>query len=109
VVDLRHHWPTRSYHLAHRALHAFGSMTLGFTQELFTPTSAGGSTDVTVSEAELAAMADALPHLTAMVQAELHAAAGDTLGWCDSHTEFEFTLDLLLDVLERLRRRPASP
>ena len=69
-----------SYSLAHRALHAFGSMALGFTQELFTPTTAGGSTDVDVAEAELAAMANALPHLTAMVQAELHAAGGDTLG-----------------------------
>ena len=35
-----------SYHLAHRALHAFGSMALGFAQELFSPAAAGGSTDV---------------------------------------------------------------
>ena len=93
------------YHLAHRALHAFGSMALGFTQELFAPTTAGGSTDTEVSEEQLAAMADALPHLTAMVQAELHAAGGDSLGWCDSQAEFEFTLDLLLDGLDRARRR----
>jgi len=98
-----------SYHLAHRALHAFGSLALGFTQELFTPTTAGGSTDVNLSDAELAAMAESLPHLSAMVQAELHAAGGDTLGWCDSQIEFEFTLDLLLDGLERARRRPARP
>ncbi|HCE21836.1 MAG TPA: TetR family transcriptional regulator, partial [Hyphomonas sp.] len=25
------------------------------------------------------------------------------MGWCDSQTEFEFTLDLLLGGLERLR------
>ncbi|WP_299450400.1 TetR/AcrR family transcriptional regulator [uncultured Serinicoccus sp.] len=93
------------YDLAHRALHSFGSMALGFTQELFSPVTAGGSTDVDLSEAELTAMADALPHLSAMVASELHAADGDVLGWCDSQAEFEFTLDLLLDGLEAQRLR----
>ncbi|WP_328468046.1 TetR/AcrR family transcriptional regulator C-terminal domain-containing protein [Actinoplanes sp. NBC_00393] len=86
-----------SYRLAHRALHAFGSMTLGFVQEIFTPD------DGEAEEEELAAMAEALPHLTAMVAAEVHAAGDPTLGWCDSQVEFEFTLDLLLDGLSRMR------
>jgi AcrR family transcriptional regulator len=90
-----------SYHLAHRALHSLGSMPLGFVQELFSPAATGGSTDVELSEAELAQMAEALPHLTAMVAAEVHDNDGDMLGWCDSQTEFEFTLDLLLDGLAR--------
>ncbi len=89
-----------SYHLAHRALHALGSMVLGFTQELFAP-AADGADDPT--EEELAQMAQVLPHMTAMVAAELHAADGDVLGWCDSSAEFEFTLDLLLDGLEAQR------
>ena len=88
-----------SYHLAHRALHTFGSMPLGFVQEVFSP-DAGGDT----ADANLEAMAAALPHITAMVAAEIHDAGDPTLGWCDSQTEFEFTLDLLLDGLERLRR-----
>ena len=92
-----------SYHLGHRALHAFGSMPLGFAQEVFSPAPAGGSMDVEATEAELAAMAESMPHLTAMVAAEVHAAEDPTLGWCDSQVEFEFTLDLLLDGLERLR------
>ena len=92
-----------SYRLAHRALHAFGSMPLGFVQELFSPASAGGNTQVDTAEADLAAMADALPHLTAMVIAEVHDVDDPTLGWCDSQVEFEFTLDLLLDGLDRLR------
>ena len=92
-----------SYHLAHRALHAFGSMPLGFAQEVFSPAAAGGSMDVEATEAELAALAQRLPHLTAMVAAEVHAAAEEALGWCDSQVEFEFTLDLLLDGLDRLR------
>ncbi|GIJ29543.1 TetR family transcriptional regulator [Micromonospora qiuiae] len=92
-----------SYRIAHRALHAFGSLALGFAQEVFRPAAAGGATDVEAAETELAAMAEALPHLTAMVAAEAHAAEDPTLGWCDSQTEFEFTLDLLFDGLERAR------
>ena len=89
-----------SYRIAHRALHAFGSMPLGFAQEIFNPAaSEGGDT----TEEDMAAMAAALPHLTAMVAAEMHDAADPVLGWCDSQVEFEFTLDLLLDGLEHLR------
>jgi AcrR family transcriptional regulator len=97
-----------SYHLAHRALHALGSMALGFAQEVFAPPEAGGSTDVDLAEAELARMADLLPHMSAMAAAELHAADDPTLGWCDSQAEFEFTLDLLLDGLARRRDAPAG-
>lgn len=94
-----------SYHLAHQALHALGSMTLGFVQELFSPGSRGDAPDESVdAAAQLAEMASALPHLAAMVDAELHAADDPTLGWCDSQAEFEFTLDLLLDGLERHAR-----
>lgn len=96
-----------TYHLAHRALHALGSMVLGFVQELFAPASASGDVDATAtaeSEARLAEMAAALPHLAAMVESEVHAAGDPTLGWCDSQVEFEFTLDLLLDGLDRLSR-----
>ncbi|MEO5664436.1 MAG: TetR/AcrR family transcriptional regulator C-terminal domain-containing protein [Nocardioides sp.] len=82
-----------SYHLAHRALHSFGSMPLGFVQELFNP----APDDEAMAEEELAAMAEMLPHITAMVASEIHIHGGDTLGWCDSQDEFEFTLDLLLD------------
>ena len=90
-----------SYHLGHRAVHALGTMVLGFTQELFTPESGGGTLDEEAAEAELAAMAAALPHLSAMVASELHDHDEDPLGWCDSQREFEFTLDLLLDGLAR--------
>lgn len=90
-----------SYHLAHRALHSFGSMPLGFVQELFNPAAAGEEGDNELAEAELAAMAELLPHIAAMVAAELHDNDGDVLGWCDSQAEFEFTLDLLLDGFAR--------
>jgi len=92
-----------SYALAHRALHALGSMPLGFVQELFSPVATGGSFDVDAAEPEFEKLAAALPHMTAMIAAEIHANDGDLLGWCDSRLEFEFTLDLLLDGLERQR------
>ena len=89
-----------SYQLAHRALHSFGSMPLGFVQEMFSPATSAEA-DVEQAEAELAAMAEVLPHLTAMVASEVHANDGDMLGWCDSQDEFEFTLDLVLDGFAR--------
>ena len=90
-----------TYHLAHRALHAFGSMPLGFVQELFSPAPSGVQAASDEAMAELAQLAEELPHLIAMVSSEIHDADGDTLGWCDSQAEFEFTLDLLLDGLAR--------
>lgn len=90
-----------SYHLAHRGIHALGSMALGFVQELFSPAASGGTADVDLAEEELAAMADMLPHTMAMVASEIHDNDEDMLGWCDSQAEFEFTLDLLLDGLAR--------
>ncbi|MEG3616745.1 TetR/AcrR family transcriptional regulator [Isoptericola haloaureus] len=89
-----------SYRLGHRAMHALGSMVLGFTPELFSPEA--GDEDATPEALE--AMAQTVPHITAMVAAELHDPADPTLGWCDSQTEFEFTLGLLLDGIERSRR-----
>ncbi|MFF5213908.1 TetR/AcrR family transcriptional regulator [Micromonospora sp. NPDC000442] len=99
-----------SYRIAHRALHAFGSLALGFAQEVFQP-GAGEEVDAAAAEAELAELAAQLPHLAAMVAAELHGATDPTLGWCDSQTEFEFTLDLLFDGLEQARGAagPAAP
>ena len=93
-----------SYAITHRAMHAFGSLMFGFAQELFSPPASGGNLDATQAEAEFARMAQFLPHLCAMIASEFHQAGDPTIGWCDSQTEFEFTLDLLLDGLERLRQ-----
>jgi AcrR family transcriptional regulator len=91
-----------SYALGHRALHALGSLALGFDRGMFSP-AAAGDLDEEATEEEFAAMAAAVPHLAAMAASELHAVADPTLDWCDSQAEFEFTLDLLLDGLERAR------
>lgn len=92
-----------SHHLTHRALHALGSMMFGFAHELFSPPSSGGSLDVKEAQTSFAQMAEALPHICAMMAAEMHVAANPKVGWCDSQAEFEFTLDLLLDGFERAR------
>jgi AcrR family transcriptional regulator len=95
-----------SYHLAHRALHALGSMALGFVQEPFSPAPPVDGVDP--SEEQMAEMSAALPHLMAMVATEFHAADDQTLSWCDSQVEFEFTLDLLLDGLARKQAAVAA-
>ena len=75
-------------------------MPLGFVQEVFTSAAAGGDAHK-MDEAELVQMAEMLPHVTAMMASEIHDKDGDSLGWCDSQDEFEFTLDLLLDGFAR--------
>ena len=92
-----------SYDLTHHALHALGSRSLGFAQELFDPgDTAGGEEDT----AALENMAGQLPNLVGMMQEIAHDDPGSTLGWCDDQTEFEFALDLILDGLDRTRQRP---
>ena len=99
-----------TYHLAHRALHSLGSVVLGFAQEVFNPAAAGDSIDEDATEAEMARLAAQIPHLIAMAESEAHAVTDPTLGWCDSQSEFEFTLDLLLDGLDRARlAEPSAP
>ena len=45
---------------------------------------------------------DRYPHIAEMVAGITHDE-DTTLGWCDDQAEFEFSLDLLLDGLDRLR------
>ena len=97
-----------TYHLGHRALHSLGSMALGFAQEVFSPADSGGDLDPEAAEAEFAAMAEVLPYMAAMAAAEMHDADDPTLGWCDSQSEFEFTLDLILDGLARANESPTQ-
>ena len=88
-----------SYDLAHHALHALGSRALGFSQELFDPSAGAGA----VSDRMLADLADQLPNLVGMLSEVAHDDPDSTLGWCDDQAEFEFSLDLILDGLDRLR------
>jgi AcrR family transcriptional regulator len=89
-----------SYDLIHHALHALGSRAMGFAQELFDP---GGPSP---TSADVTAMAAQFPNLVGMLAEVAHDDPDTTLGWCDDQFEFEFALDLLLDGLEKLRKRP---
>jgi len=88
--------------LCHHALHTLGSRALGFAQELFNP---GGGPAPVPTPAELAGLAGPFPHIAAMLTEVAHDDPDSTLGWCDDQTEFEFGLDLILDGLDRMRRR----
>ncbi len=89
-----------SYDLGHHAMHALGSRVLGFNQELFKPDNDRQEEE---SNEMLAAMAEQLPYIVAMMQEITHEDPESTLGWCDDQAEFEFGIDLMLDGLERLR------
>ena len=83
---------------AHHALHILGSRLLGFTQDLFD--------DSAELEPEAAAglaqeLGAAFPYVAEMAVAVTHDGA---LGPCDDDAEFELTLDLMLDALDRLQR-----
>jgi AcrR family transcriptional regulator len=88
-----------SYELAHRAIHSLGSLLFGFTQELFEPAPDDGG----ASSQELEAMALAMPHLARLAEVAVHEVEG-SLSMCDTQSEFEFTLGLILDGLEIHRR-----
>jgi AcrR family transcriptional regulator len=89
-----------SYDLIHHAMHALGSRALGFSQEMFDPSSGAGDEE---TAAALESMADTIPHLVAMLADVAHDDPDSTLGWCDDQTEFEFGLDIILDGLDTMR------
>jgi AcrR family transcriptional regulator len=79
--------------LTHHALHLLGSRVLGFTQDLF-----DDSEDISPEAAAI--LAGPYPHVAEMAVAVSHNGG---LGGCDDDVEFEFSLDVILDGLERLR------
>lgn len=89
----------KSYRQGHLALHALGGMIIGLASDPLGTANSGEAAPM--SDAEQAQMLEACPHLTAMIQEEIHQQSDPKLGWCDAQEEFEFTLDLLLDGVER--------
>ena len=86
-----------SLETTHHALHLLGSRLLGFTRELF-----DDSPDLAPEAA--AALAEQLapthPYVAEMAVAATHDGG---LGGCDTNLEFAWSLDVMLDGLERLR------
>jgi AcrR family transcriptional regulator len=94
-----------SLDLTHHALHAMGSRMFGFTQELFNDTS-----DVEpAAEAEMwGSMAGTYPYIFEIFSEISHDDASTVGPGCDDQFEFEFALDLMLDGLEKRKRRPTG-
>ena len=91
-----------SLDLTHHAMHAMGSRMFGFTQEIFNDT-----TDVDpAAEAEMwSGMAGTYPYIFEIFTSISHDDASTVGPGCDDQFEFEFALDLMLDGLEKLKRR----
>lgn len=85
-----------SVDLTHHAMHALGHRIWGFSPEAFDETDA----DAPPPDPELMRRAaQAYPYVFAIAA---DAAQRNTSGACDDQSEFEFTLDLLLDAFTRL-------
>ena len=86
-----------SVEMTHHALHLLGSRLVGFTRELF-----DDSPDLSADEAAAFAeqLRPTLPWVAEMAVAGTHDGG---LGGCDTNLEFAFSLDVVLDGLERLR------
>ena len=95
-----------SVDLMHHAMHVMGSRILGFSQELFDDTSSMPTEEAVEVWAQ---MADAYPNIAKLIPVAVGTHEGPVVGGgCDDQFEFEFALDLVLDGLERLRRRESS-
>jgi AcrR family transcriptional regulator len=91
-----------SLDLTHHALHAMGSRTFGFTQELFNDTS---DSDPQMDAEMWGAMAGTYPFIYEIFTTISHDDTSVVGAGCDDQFEFEFALDLMLDGLERLKER----
>ena len=83
--------------LTHHALHLLGSRLLGFTRELFDDSPELPPDQVAAFASHLA---PTHPYVAEMALAGTHDEA---LGRCDTNLEFAFSLNIILDGLERLR------
>jgi AcrR family transcriptional regulator len=91
-----------SLDLTHHVMHAMGSRLLGFSQELFNDSA---TMDPQVLAAMQRQLAGVYPNIVNLTMAVYHDEGSVVGPGCDDQFEFEFALDLLLDGLERLRKR----
>lgn len=85
--------------LTHHAIHALGSRILGFSQDLY-------DDRPNVRQPPEAAQIQALQWASThprLAELALAASHGGALGGCDDDEEFRFSLDLVLEGLERRR------
>ena len=94
-----------SLDLTHHVMHAMGSRLFGFTQELFNDTA---DVDPATETEMWTALAGTYPSIYELFLTVNHDDASVVGPGCDDQFEFEFALDLVLDGLERLRKRERS-
>jgi len=91
-----------SIDLTHHVLHAMGSRLMGFSQELFNDQS---DPDAPMQPEMFEAMASTYPSIYELYLAVSHDDSSVVGPGCDDQFEFEFSLDLMLDGIERLKDR----
>ena len=94
-----------SIDLTHHVLHAMGSRLMGFSQELFNDQS---DPDNAMQPEMIEAMASTYPSIYELYLAVSHDDASVVGPGCDDQFEFEFSLDLMLDGIERLKAHEQS-
>lgn len=96
-----------SVDLMHHAMHALGARVLGFNQELFDDSEAMDASP----EAQallMQQMVNQFPNISAVVAEVQHQEETIVGSGCDDDIEFAFSLDILLDGLERIRAGEAE-
>ena len=88
--------------LTHHAIHVLGSRVLGFSQDLYDDS---GDTPPEEAAAQARALEATHPRLAELAVAVTHDGA---LGGCDDDDEFVFSLDLMLEGLDRRRAQQAD-
>jgi hypothetical protein len=91
-----------SVDLMHHAMHTLGSRVLGFTQELFDD-SAALEASPEVQAVMMQQMVAEYPNISKLVAEIQHQEETVVGSGCDDDIEFRFSLDLMLDGLERVR------
>ena len=89
-----------SIDLTHHTMHAMGSRLMGFSQELFNDQS---DPEAPMQPEMIEAMAATFPSIYELYMAVSHDDASTVGPGCDDQFEFEFSLDLMLDGIERLK------
>lgn len=84
--------------LAHYAMHALGNRIWGYSLEAFADADAPTPADAERPDV-VGYMTERFPHVVTIAR---DAMRRNPSGSCEQQTEFEFTLDLLLDAVERL-------
>jgi AcrR family transcriptional regulator len=91
-----------SVDLMHHAMHTLGSRVLGFSQELFDDSEALGESPE-IQAIVMQQMAEEFPNISAVVAEIQHQEETIVGSGCDDDIEFGFSLDIILDGLERKR------